>query len=634
MVNNSTLNFILSLTDKLSSPLQKVSTKFSEFSEKSKKTFKQLEEQTTNNAKTMAAGWATAWGAIQGFKGGLQPAIDMNRALNDVKSFGVSETALKKLNNTALNFTATYGESAVGFVKSSETISQAIKGLTDSQLITFTNATNLLGVDSKKGADAAAQYMSTVYGGFQSQIEAMGKSNWAKSFSSQTAEATRLYRTNIDNLNAAFKESGALAGQYGLDLTEQLAVIGTLGSTMDGGKAGGALKSFLENAGSAGQKLGLTFTDSTGKLLPMVDIIDKLNNKFGDLSLDKNAQALRGAFGGGAQAVMDLMKNTDQLKNGIVKLGNIHGLEHLEKLAQQNVDPWKQFNGQIEAVRTSFGQALLPVLNPVFEKLSTIGKTLQRWTVLFPNLTKLVGLFAVGMLTVSLITGSLTLGMGLFKNTLLALQLAWKAVTLATWLFNAALWANPITWIVAAIVALIAIIGVCIYYWDDITAAIGNFASFIMNGFSSAIDWVLAKFDLLTDWFTSMGSWTGLIKQIWLGFLKIIAGAIDKIIEYINYIPGVDIKFRASDHMPDFSDIEEPTLKLKAASQQVIEAQQVKGAQGGQGIINNFVQTQAAQANNSATGKIFNIENLTIQNDKPMTPGELQGMILMQGGGL
>lgn len=619
MANSSTLNFILSLTDKVSKPLKTISAGFNN-----------IAEQGKNNAKLMAAGVGTVFGAFKGLQASLTPAIEMNKALADVKSYGIADNALKKLNNTALDFTATYGTSAVDFVNSTKTINQSIKGLTDNQLINFTKATNLLGVDSKKGAESAANYMATVYGGFKNQIDGLGKSDWVKTFASQTAVATRIFRTDLDKLNDAFKESGSLAGQYGVSVTDQLAAIGTLGNTMDGGQIGGGLKSMFENVGSASQKLGLSFTDNSGRMLGMVEIIDKLNGKFGDLSIDKNARALRDAFGGGADAVMQLMKNTDQLKGGIAQLGKIHGLEHIQTLAEQSVDPWTRMNGQIQAMRISFGQALLPVLAPVFDKLTSIGKTLQRWSVMFPNLTKLVGLFALSILAVSVVVGTVTLAVGLFKNVLLVLSVAWKAVTVATWLFNAALWANPIVWIIAALIAAIAVIGICIYYWDDITAAVSNFAAFIMGGFTSAMDWIVEKFNAVGEWFTSMGSWSGLLKKIWLGYLQIIAGAIDKIIEYINYIPGVNIEFRAADHLPDFSGIEEPTQKLKKAGQGVIDAQRTNGTGNSQGIMANYMQLQSQ--NGQSLSKTIQIENFTVSNSKPMTQGELQNMVQMAGG--
>lgn len=645
MVNKGDLNFIVRLTDKISKPLKTIGGNFNALAEQGKK-----------NAMLMAAGVGTIFGAFKGLQASLAPALEMNKALADVKSYGVAENALQKLNNTALEFTATYGASAADFVNSTKTINQSIKGLTDTQLLNFTHATNLLGVDSKKGAASAANYMATVYGGFKTQIDGMGKSDWVKTFASQTAVATRLFRTDLDKLNDAFKESGSLASQYGVSVTDQLAAIGTLGNTMDGGQIGGGLKAMFENVGTASQKLGLNFTDNNGRMLGMVEIIDKLNGKFGDLSIDKNARAIRDAFGGGADAVMQLMKNTDQLKGGIAQLGKIHGLEHIKTLAEQSVDPWTRFNGQIKAIRISFGQALLPVLTPVFNKLTEIGKTLQKWSVMFPHLTKLIGLLAGGLLGVNVAVGMVTLGVGLVKNVWLAASVVCKVLTLglnlqrlrwlaiagimgvaavkqsimtaAQWAFNTALFGCPIVWIVAGITAIIAAIAACIYYWDEITAAATNFTNFIVESFCAGIDWGINKFNELSDNITSISAWTGLFKKVWSGLLQIVAGAIDKIIEYINCIPGINIKFRASDNMPDFSGIEEPTLKLKKASSAVVQAQRTNSVNG-QGIMANYVQMQSQ----TGASKWVQIENFNVTNSKPMTQAELQAMVLMGAGG-
>jgi hypothetical protein len=60
----------------------------------------------------------------------------------------------------------------------------------------------------------------------------------------------------------------------------------------------------------------------------------------------------------------------------------------------------------------------------------------------------------------------------------------------AVWAFNAALWLNPIAWVVAAIVALIAAIALSLVYWDELKAAAG-----------AAADWLLDKWRAVQAWF-------------------------------------------------------------------------------------------------------------------------------------
>ena len=155
------LAFILSLTDKVTAPLGKVKMGFSD-----------LAEQSEKNIKTMGMGLAGVTGAFVGINESLQPALEMNRALGEVKSLGVAEDALTALNQKSLEFSVNYGENARDFVASAYSIEGAIKGLTGSQLATFTNTSNLLAKATKSDADTMGAYVGTMYNLFKGQADA------------------------------------------------------------------------------------------------------------------------------------------------------------------------------------------------------------------------------------------------------------------------------------------------------------------------------------------------------------------------------------------------------------------------------------------------------------------------------
>src|SRR5690606_26615495 len=149
----------------------------------------------------------------------------------------------------------------------------------------------------------------------------------------------------------------------------------------------GAYREFFENVTGASEKLGMSFVDQQGKLLPMTDILDKLKGTFGDLSVEANSLALREAFGGEASRLLTtLIKETDTLTNGMNQLGQVRGMEHAEQMAKTMVDPWQQFTSAVMALRIAFGQKLMPLLSPLFEWLTGIATTLLRWIDLFPNI--------------------------------------------------------------------------------------------------------------------------------------------------------------------------------------------------------------------------------------------------------
>ena len=119
----------------------------------------------------------------------------------------------------------------------------------------------------------------------------------------------------------------------------------------------------------------------------------KRRGKFGDLNSAAAGAKLTEAFGGeGARVITALSKDTDRFKNSLDKLGKVRGLEDAANMAKAMVDPWQQFAAAVEALRIAFGQALIPILAPLMDRLSGIAGTLTRWTQLFPNITRVIGI--------------------------------------------------------------------------------------------------------------------------------------------------------------------------------------------------------------------------------------------------
>ncbi|NNA92869.1 phage tail tape measure protein [Pseudomonas gessardii] len=597
------LAFILSLTDKVTAPLGKVKMGFSD-----------LAEQSEKNIKTMGFGLAGLLGAGAAINQSLQPALEMNRALGEVRSLGVAEDALKALNRKSLEFSVAYGENARDFVASAYSIDGAMKGLTGSQLAMVTNASNVLAKATKSDADTMGQYVGTMYSLFKGQADAMGKSEWVETLAGQTATAVKLFRTSGAQIGEAFKAAGGLASTAGVSLAEQMAVLGTLGSSMEGGEAGGLYKAFFENVSGASEKLGMSFVDQQGKLLPMMDILDKLKGKFGDLSIEANGKKLRDAFGGeAARLITSLMGDTGRLKNGMEQLGNVRGLENAKNMAKDMVDPWQQFAAAVQALRIAFGQSLMPILGPLMARLTGVATTLTRWSQLFPNITRVISIAVLVVFGIIAALSLLTLTVGMSKMVWLGLVTVWKVLTMvglrsiamflyhtvmavtfvaglvlmvawmglvkgamllwqgAIWLVNTALLANPVAWIVIGIVALVAAVAAAIIYWDQWTSALLN---------SEAFQWVSGQLTALSDWFGSMGGWAGMASAAWDGIVNIFKQAINGLIEMLNKIPGVQIDAAFGDmpappQMPGISapQVEAPLLpQLVGAAQPPIQA--------------------------------------------------------------
>lgn len=628
----SKLDFILRLVDRVSQPLGKVKAGFSDLATKGQ-----------NGIKQMGVGMAGMVGAAFALKSAMAPALGQNAALGEVQSLGVAADALDLLNQKSLEFSIAYGESATAFVSSAYDIQSAIAGLTGTQLATFTGASNLLAKTTKADAATVTNYVGTMYGIFQKQADAMGKGAWVEQLTGQTATAVQMFKTTGQGMSNAFTALGASAVSAGIGAAEQMAILGTLQATMSGGEAGTKYRAFLAGAYGAQEKLGLSFTDSQGRLLPMLDIMGKLNAKFGELDAAET-DLISKAFGG-KQAmglITQLLPKTGDLANNIDQLGKVKGLEQAEKMASAIADPWERFGSAIMAVRISFGQILLPVLNPLIDRLTVATATFQRWIKLFPNVARWMGYITLGVLGLVAAAAGLTVFAGLFGVLSLLV--------------------SPIALIVFGIAALVAVIGAAIFWWDELKVKFGQTAWFqallVMITpviLSLKIMWAVVQFlwrgmeqlivmgmGFITWLAELMGAASG-AKSGWDDLLSVFANlspfallgrALEGVIALLNMIPGVEINTR-------FADL--PALPAATATMDITE--QANAAQRAQQTINAAIPSLSPNRatavppgglltsiqNNATQNRGTHVEKVEIHTSKPMTTHELEGLMEMAG---
>ena len=517
------LMFTIGLIDKISKPIAGVTDTVGELVSTAKSGF--------GDMAVGAAGLVGTGFAIQQMLG---PAIEMDRALGEVRSLGVNEEALDKLTAAALDFSTTYGKSATDFVSASYDIQSAIAGLTGDELAAFTTNSGLLAAATKADTATITGYMATMYGAFEQSANEMGRANWVDRVTEMTSTAVQMFRTDGNKMSAAFSNLGASATSAGIEMAEQMAILGRLQMTMGGSEAATKYRAFLASAGKAQDALGLQFTDSQGRMLGMVDILDQIRGKYGDTLTVAQSDELAKAFGTqeAVGLIQLLMNDVDGLADSIDQLDSVSGLKTATQMAEDMVDPWEQMAAGVEAVRIGMGTALLPVINPLVESLADGASELSRWTQMFPNITRVVGLAVVGivslgaaMAAVTLLTGVAKTAMAgwrltmlLFNGGLMLLQKTMALFRMAVLAVNIAMYANPVGLIVAGIALLIAAVAGLIYYWDDLKAA------FMDTTWGQALIGLVSG---IIDWFKSLGG--------------IVGRVINFVIDGLNKIPGVNI---------------------------------------------------------------------------------------------
>lgn len=516
------LLFTVGLIDKASGPASKITSRVDE-----------MTSRATAGMAKIAGGAAGLFATGYALKAMLGPAIEMDRAIGEVKSLGVKDDALKMLTKTALKTSIALGTSATDIVRSAYDIQSAIAGLTNNELSAFTAASAVLAKGTKSDNATITNYMGTMYGIFKNTANQMGKAEWVEMLTGQTASAVQMFKTTGAEMAGAFANLGAEANSSGIAMSEQMAVLGTLQATMSGSEAGTKYKAFLAGVGKAQDALGLKFTDSQGKMLPMVNILDTLRTKFGDTLDVAESDALKKAFGSkeASGLIKLLMQDTGGLANSINALGKVKGMDAATKMAQAMVDPWQQVTAVGNAVTTTLGSAIQPVLVPFLQTLISGMSALQDYAGRFPRITRAVGIFILAIMgvvaivsTFAIVSGIASLAMAgwsgamivatgvgkvwrfgvalsqaalfLFRMSLWGSSVAINALKIgfltslpAIYAFGAALLANPITWIVLGVVALVAAIALAVVHWDAIKKAIMDFGPFKM--LAGYIGWII-----------------------------------------------------------------------------------------------------------------------------------------------
>ncbi|EDW0133138.1 phage tail tape measure protein [Salmonella enterica subsp. enterica serovar Woodinville] len=645
------LDFTLSLIDKLSRPLKQAQSSVTGFAEKSKAAFMQI-----------GGGVLALAGTGMVIRGALSPAIEMYDALNDAASKGIDDQALKAVQRDALRFSTTYGASAVEFVQSTESINSAIAGLTGNELPKVTKVANTLAFALKSTAAETAEFMGQMFGNFSADAERLGKVQFAEQLAGKMVYMRKVFGTEMGTIKDLMEGARGVGTNYGVGLDEQLAVLGQLNRTL-GTEASSAYEGFMTGAVEGAKKLGLSFTDATGKMLSMPEMLIKLQGKYGK-SLEGNLKAqaeLDAAFGDSSAVVKHLYGNVALLQRNITELGGSDGLKRTQEMASKLVKPWDRFVQILKAIQTVIGLTLIPVLYPVLNRLADMGQTFARWMQLFPNIARVIGYAAMALLSFAAAGATANIILAASRLIKLGAIAIWKTLTSVTKIYTATVWVaskavliwnttlkflrgallavrmaaimagigiNLMSWPVLLVIGAIALLAagcwLLIKHWDTVKAAVMETSAFqacarvvawLAGVFSTAWQFISEGWNsfiaLLTGFSPSQalsGLASGIVAMfdnVWQsvkgGFLK----SWNWIVEKLNKIPGVDISMA--------NETSSPPLTVNSLS----TGGELKGIDKG-GISKSVSNNSRAVTDNSRK-----INTVNIYPKEMITPGQL-----------
>lgn len=463
------LEYIISLTDQISAPLKGV--------------MKSLDDMGARGEKAMrkiAYGVAGVVAAGASLKAALDPAIEFNRALNEIKATGRNEEGLNKITDFALDFSATYGGAATEVVNSTNEIARAIDGLTDNELIAFSRSSNILAKATGSDVKAMGSYISQLYGIFGDEAEKIGKEKWVEQISAQATVTANKFKSSGESLMQAYTNLGSSGKDHGIKTAEQFAVIGNLQNVFEGGLAGTKYAAFLSGAVKAQSKLGLSFLDSQGKMLPIIEILEKIKGKYGELN-SENLYELQKAFGTkeAAQVINNLLPKLDTLKADIAEIDGMKNLDDAMAISKTVTDSWMRFQAIFKNIQIAIGTQILKKIEPIMNRIADMGQEFTNWLRTYKNIARWIGYVVGALLGFTGLTAALTLISGIVA----AIGVAFSAIF------------GPI----GAVIALIVGLGVLIYKFRD------QFAAFI-DGFIAGFKAVGVSFDPLFNAFSLVWS--------------------------------------------------------------------------------------------------------------------------------
>lgn len=450
------LSVVLGMNDGLTSNLSSVTSSVTDSTKKLNDAFGTVQKAgaalTGVGAGIIGAGLAT-----------VKSTFDTQDALGELSSLGVTD--LKAVESAAKSFSDTWaGTTKSDFITAAYDIKSGIASLTDEGVAQFTELAALTGKATKSTTEEMGSLFATGYGIYKSSYEDMSDLEFGEMFSAGISTAVKNYKTAGSEMASSISALGATATNNNVPLEEQLAILGQLQTTMSGSEAATKYKSFLNQAASAGEKLGLTFTDANNNLMSTPQILEQLKSKYGDTIDAVEKQQLKEAFGTDeAVAMIDLLYgDIDGLSGGIdsmadsMKRGTDVTQEMAEAINNTPVQKFEVLKQQIHNNVEELGNGLLPAVNNTMDKVSGLIQKGSEWisnnqetvqTIM--NVAMKLGIVLVVLGTVIGVVGTVGKAIMSAKTAITTMKTAWTVL-------SGAFAASPVGWVVIGIVALVA----------------------------------------------------------------------------------------------------------------------------------------------------------------------------------
>lgn len=353
---------VLKLKDQATEPLNRFEGKLGTFTKKG-----------ALMASTLAAGGALVAGSI--IKAG-QAYANFEGKLNAVKAVtGATSEEMELLKEQALEMGAKTKFSASEAAEGMEFLGRA--GFSANQILTALPSTLNLAAAGKIGLAEASDIASNVLATFNMEVSQLPE------VVDTLAAAAASSNTNVSQLGQALKFVGPVSIAAGIGLQETTAAIGVLSDRgfqgeMAGTALRGAITKLLNPSNKAAEileRLGITVETSSGKMLPLVDIVGQFE-KSGLSAADameifgqRAGPGMLNLVSAGSEAIEELKTKLEESEGAAQKMADtmqegLHGaFTRLRSAADTN----------LTKVGDKFSDYLIPIVNTLVESVNAVG---------------------------------------------------------------------------------------------------------------------------------------------------------------------------------------------------------------------------------------------------------------------
>lgn len=360
---------------------------------------------------------------VAGFGLAAKKSIDFDDSMRKVKATsGATGGEFQQLRDKALEMGA----------KTKFSASESAEALNYMALAGWDTKDMLGGIDGvMQLAAASGEDLGAVSDIVTDSLTAFGmKAKDSGRFADVLAQTSSKANTDVRGLGEAFKYAAPVAGALGYTVEDTSIAIGLMSNAgIKGEKAGTALRTMFTNLAKPTkamqnkiEELGISITDSNGKMLPMRDVMDQLRGKFKGLSKDQQASAAATIFGkeamSGALAVInasdeDYKKLTKSIDNSTGASKRMS--DEMEGGIGGSI---RKMKSAIESMAISIGDVLAPHIRKAADFLAMLADKFTN----MPGWVKTgvvgLGIFAAALGPLILTTGAFTAALGSIMTTI------------------------------------------------------------------------------------------------------------------------------------------------------------------------------------------------------------------------